>query len=128
MREIKFRAFHEPTKQMFDVFSFDVNNVRAWSPEKYGLEISPDREDCILMQYTGLKDKYGVDIYEGDIVRVVDVSFEKLGEAIGKVRWKSGGYEVRIVGNEIWISTTLTQPNIEIIGNIYENPELLEVE
>ena len=69
MREIKFRAFHEPTKQMFDVFSFDVNNVRAWYPEKYGLEISPDREDCILMQYTGLKDKNGREIYEGDIVK-----------------------------------------------------------
>lgn len=80
------------------------------------------------MQYTGFKDKNGKEIYEGDIVRVVDVSFEKLGEAIGKVRWKSDRYEVRIVGNETWISTTLTQPNIKIIGNVYENPELLEVE
>lgn len=123
MREIKFRAFHEPTKQMFDVFSFDVNNVRAWYPEKYGLEISPDREDCILMQYTGLKDKYGVDIYEYDVL-YYEPSETEINNTV--VSFYKGGFIGILLRSMYFKPLNESLHEKKIIGNIYENPELLK--
>jgi len=74
----------------------------------------PDCEDGILMQFTGLLDKNGKEIYEGDIVKsegVDKVFIENVPDLL-----KLG----HLLGEHIFVPDT-----VEIIGNIYENPELL---
>lgn len=66
-------------------------------------------DDDVLMQFTGLLDKNGKEIYEGDILR-----------GLGKVYFHQGKFCVEYGEEWGWISK-----NAEIIGNIYENPELL---
>ncbi|MFN6684593.1 YopX family protein [Enterococcus gallinarum] len=88
--------------------------------------------DSVLMQSTGLKDKNGVEIFEGDLVKVsVDNGFDYLFEELSIVKpskfhsglvcsLKSHEAEYRIIHAEI------LGYEYEVVGNIYENPELLE--
>jgi len=83
--------------------------------------------DCVLMQYTGLKDKNGKEIYEGDIVHVTDFFHGDAKVYKGVVKFVGGYYQIE--GQDIrnaplgWI---ISSDDLEVIGNIYENPELLE--
>ena len=80
-------------------------------------------EDVILMQSTGLKDKNGKEIFEGDIVKMAkDVYSDPTYYEV--IRHRGGAYrlESNQHGCELWLRHT----NCEVIGNIYENPELLE--
>lgn len=86
-----------------------------------------DFEDVILMQSTGLKDKNGVEIFEGDIVlengmqRVITLGEQRYEEDYGDL--------VYYIGFNIftkWGYSSITPVEHEVIGNIYENPELLE--
>lgn len=82
------------------------------------------QEDYVLMQYTGLKDKNGKEIYEGDIVK---------GSAYGKeiytgvVEFYDASFVMRIDGNKGYYRLNkMTFQELEVVGNIYENPELLK--
>ena len=85
--------------------------------KKYGIQIfdifdiSFYKNGNRLMQYTGLTDKNGKEIYEGDIV--------KWGKIIEKVEMKDGCWSM-VLG------TIVEEFNLEVIGNIYENPELIK--
>lgn len=82
-----------------------------------------DFKDVILMQSTGLKDKNGKEIFEGDIVKMSkDVYSEPTYYEV--VRHRGGAYrlESKQHGCELWLRHT----DCEVVGNIYENPELLE--
>jgi len=98
MREIKFRAWNNAEKKMYP----EVEDIR-------------ERYEIYLMQYTGLKDKNGQEIYEGDILK-----FNTKGgnEMIYEVKWRGKGFKPTRMSED-------NQEEIEIIGNIYENPELL---
>ena len=126
MREIKFRAWEKP------IFNhpghmFEVDEI-WWSKnrlkENNSAETVYSLVDCVLMQYTGLKDKNGKEIYEGDILLK---SYEKDNKRINvttyKVFFNAGCFMVvtddgrrHLLGDEITL--------LEVIGNIYENPEL----
>ena len=120
MREIKFRVWDKVNGEMIPwnrlLNGYNLRNV-FMRPEMCGL---------ILMQYTGLKDKNGVEICEGDIVETVyngevfvGVVVYDLNEVDFKVtdgKEKYGRNFQYLAGND----------ENEVIGNIYENPELLE--
>jgi len=127
MREIKFRAWDKIKEKFVNTnrISYCVSGdiiVRVeyipvsggvWEPKSCVQLTWPEAENIILMQYTGLKDKNGKEIYEGDII-ICD--FDRLN---GEIEWDSFMY---------WkTELCLTADTIEIIGNKYENPELLEV-
>jgi len=123
MREIKFRAWDKINKRM--LFSLGDTEGTWWYP--FGFEMNSKyfqkrsySYNCILMQYTGLKDKNGKEIYEGDIVRHKDAPLE-----ICTVIWDGGGFYARSNIEDMFYSLT-NKVLIEVIGNIYENPELLK--
>lgn len=121
-REIKFRAWIKPKKKM--AFVDSIKNLNA--PDDHAFKSIYTEEwdtfhwkDVILMQYTGLKDKNGVEIYESDIVRQADglvllVKFEKYN---GLVFWYKDGEDEDFYDLSI-------HDQVEIIGNTYENPEI----
>jgi len=114
MRELKFRVWDKDTKEIFDLFG-NYNSVWIASI------LRGEHPEIEVMQYTGLKDKNGKEIYERDIVkqkRCQCYDCEKLGE------WRVFIIETYdyLAGN----TKIARSEEIEIIGNIYENPELLE--
>ena len=111
-REIKFRAWKPIHGRMFDCSIVSSGEgYESWRDFEDGFPSSK-----ILMQYTGLKDKYGKEIYEGDIVARMgfDVYYNE-------VRFNQGMFE-------LGVNSPLYQFDVEVVGNIYENPELLEVD
>ena len=86
-------------------------------------------KDIVLMQCTGLKDTNDKLIYEADIVKYKD---EVYGLCIGRIKWDNAHYELQYYTGEKygWLSHILCLKhikNMEVIGNIYENSELLKV-
>ena len=129
MREIKFRVWCKQTEEMHAVERLGFENGELWYIEDEDRETEPpyfpDRNDSVLMQYTGLKDKYGQEIYEGDIV--------EYGLLTGKILFDSGAFQFEILKSEQShligerdCLIDLSEDGFEIIGNIYENAELLE--
>lgn len=127
MREIKFRAWVKEKKAIFEVILIDyVTKKVTYLLERVGhlLSIRDAKfNDVELMQYTGLKDKNNKEIYEGDIL------FESFGERYYKVVFENGGFRAEFKGDFDEHSFDLIDvvaQGCEIVGNIYENPELME--
>ena len=127
MREIKFRIWVKDRKAIFEVILIDyVRKKVTYIVERTGhlLNIRHDKfNDVELMQYTGIKDKDNKEIYEGDIL------FESFGERYYKVVFENGGFRAEFKGDFDEHSFDLIDvvaQGCEIVGNIYENPELME--
>ena len=127
MREIKFRAWDLKTKTMHT-----VENINFCGRETVTVQYNPVKKICLdsvlLMQYTGAKDKNGVEIYEGDIIRHQSGKYGTDFE----IKWSPilcGFTAMQIESGHP--SPQLNQGTMcyfEVVGNIYENPELVSNE
>lgn len=116
---LKYRFWHKPTNKMLDCYGFNKDFVFGDTLDGVGTTYNPAKfEDCILMQCTGLKDKNGKLIYEGDIV---NYSCLPGYSDIYACTFNRGDF---LIGGLLISNTHLKS---EVIGNIYETPELLEV-
>ena len=143
MREIKFRGWVKENQKMVRITGFDFDDKYGEWEYEDGENYCISQEHIELMQYTGLKDKNGKDIYEGDIIKFSwkkHVGLVKFGIAYSTaddlysveqslcyyVEWFVQQREKALtegLGNE---EGGTESKDIEIIGNIYETPELLE--
>lgn len=110
MREIKFKAWDKEFKQFSDMaLNYKIADINYYT-------------DYEWMQYTGLKDKNGKEIYEGDILE-----FSGNVVALGIVKYNENFATFQACnGNSGWLFGNESGTNIEILGNIYENPELVK--
>lgn len=129
----RYRAWMKSLKWMCDVtnISFDskfVDICQQGDTERY-TEMSVEFDEITLMQSTGLKDKNGQEIFEGDVVQFEDCSeaSDFLYINTGIIEWCQGGFHVTnrdsVLMEDLLDGDSL---DVTIIGNIYENPELLE--
>lgn len=116
-REFEFRAWLTKYNKMVNIYSWNILQEYFMCSEydsEFYLEETP------IMQYTGLKDKNEKEIYEGDIFHI---GSKKI---LYVVEWIDCGLKGRQIKNKSWIGLDYWKDDIEVIGNIYENPELME--
>lgn len=126
MREIKFRAWEPKWHDGARCMIYPSDDFGCYL-EPAGLNGTIDvllKEGYALMQYTGLKDKNGREIYEGDIIKYV----EDLGDKIyqGTVEWNEYfcGF-IPFADYDSDCGVFIDIGSVKVIGNIYENPELI---
>ena len=152
MREIKFRAWDKKRKKMWypnndevDFYAIGMSGALYALDENGKYDYTEEFEKMIFMQFTGLKDSNGKEIYEGDIVSWKAEG--AIGEwLVGIVKWEEDRFIVERVNSPLWVYEGITcrsyaikgefyaeyripsfeWDELEIIGNIYENPELLK--
>lgn len=141
MREIEFRVWDSRKKSYFNkkdisidnlgnIFVFegyDENDADLWHVR---ILSDPDNERYVIEQTTGLTDKNGTEIYEGDICSFTS----KTGKHMGVVEWSDNlaSFGLRMVKNNFRYTFSdldtmgVNLDTLEVIGNIHENPELME--
>ena len=118
MREIKFRAWDKENEKMMKVSSLHLENKEISVKENGTFHLFRMQD---LMQYTGLKDKNGKEIYEGDIVVLNNIENDNMCI----VRYEHSSY--RLEGWSLREDLSNVEDRfLEVVGNIYENKNLLE--
>lgn len=122
MREIKFKAWDKQSKKFVGIRKNDYFSIR--NDGFIGINnnsVENPQENYLLCQYTGLKDKNDKEIYEGDIIK------EEFNHGICncEIVYDNAGFFIENIKEEIKDNLHWHANGLEVIGNIYENPELL---
>lgn len=128
----KFRAFIKDTKQIVDVKSIFFENEVAKVTDNEFYQF----EDVIVMQSTGIYDKHGVEIFEGDIVQQVHAydyaTLEIETDFLEPFEVKKGNYvqgkwiAEEVDGENYSVVRYVFGKDVKVIGNVHQHPELLE--
>lgn len=128
MRTIKFRAWNKINNKMVDLQKItplalsDSMNTQLSIQGISGIFI-PFSSEFVIEQFTGLQDKNGKDIYEGDIVKTKEYEY------LFRIYWRIECCQFCLISNNGHIElpkfSNVNQNNFEIAGNIHENPELI---
>ena len=132
MREIKFRAWNSESNNII------YQDKEGWFQDAYlggndyyqttsNITVLQNNNDIHLMQFTGLKDKDGVEIYEGDIV---NYEFDD-GGLLGVFEWENfrAQFGIKEISEDsvVWgVNSGDVSKRMTIVGNIHQNPELLQ--
>jgi uncharacterized phage protein (TIGR01671 family) len=143
MREIKFRVWNKREKRMFStVYQLGSDCWKTTVQDCGDIVETFDMKDLCVLQYTGLRDENGIEIYEGDIVsqelrkfvntetsyegkRTEKTSNEYVVTLKGEVRWNRDSFEIYWTHEE-GVESRRINTDVEVVGNIYQNPELLK--
>jgi len=125
-REIKFRAWVDSRHGFGKMINWEglQEPFDPWESEQsyldFLLKYKNVKDGDILMQYTGLKDKNGKEIYEGDVVKTDNIT------ASGEIVWDRFAWFIKLPREKDFYHQFIdaTGQSHEVIGNIYENPEL----
>jgi len=144
MREIKFRVWNSDEQKMFighNIYgksepdaTFKQRSTGAFTRLWEALARLKEARYCKLMQYTGLKDKNGKEIYEGDIMHVHWTNGFSWGTGYlkGEVIFQKGAFAIRRHESDHYYFCNFKHidelTEFKVIGNIYENPELMKNE
>jgi len=130
MRDIKFKAYLPAIGQMVNVKAIDFENDFI-KHEDVDWDVMRNKEipvkkvtslfNCVLMQYTGLHDKNGKEIYEGDIVKRFDTD-----KGVEVIWYNDEAYFDFKEQTSYFLQNRYSERYYEVIGNVWENPELLE--
>lgn len=134
MHNLKFRAWDIANKEMLkvDIIDFFLEQIRIL--QKDASCFSMKFKNVEIMQSTGFHDKNGVEIFEGDVLNCgylfTGSPFEEedeYEEEQGVVKFINCGFNIEFKNcNDLFVDIMLNYEDIEVIGNIYENPELLK--
>ena len=138
MRPIKFRAWHKGCRIMvsWEDLQRSIKEKCHLKSVRYAVGQKQDdpipyftlfgnpfaNDELILQQFTGLHDRNGKEIYEGDVV----LEKHPEGDDLGQVMWVDGGFDLIGKDGVTALGPQVAWGNYEVIGNIYENPELLK--
>ena len=126
MKEVKFRAWVKNYNCYADVLGFEQGKlfVQFQSGERAQHRLYVPIEDCVLEQYTGLKDKNGKEVYEGDIAEYTTCYYGNEKRHRKVVEWKE--WDSDDFGEPHNIGYSNLSECMEVIGNVHENADLLE--
>lgn len=133
MREILFRGKTDDGEWVYGSFCMDAREqfnglcgvdgfIRLYDKEKGKMQ-SYEVERDTVGQYTGLKDKNGKKIFEGDIVDILTEN-----EEIGVIEYDDGGFQVEADGFIVDFHANINGTDLEVIGNVHDNQELMEAQ
>lgn len=124
-REIKFKAWIPHLKRMGTPFELKKNFAGIEAEVRDTGRLDPWYSDTIFLQFTGLKDKNGVEVYAGDIIASNTLAVESW-TVVYRPNWgKYVLYSKTNPGKKVVVNSVQRVTRMQVIGNIYEKPELL---
>jgi uncharacterized phage protein (TIGR01671 family) len=126
MREIKFRVWSKDRK-MFVMDGMSVEDIQEDATHSVHLPMLIKQEECVWQQYTGLKDRNGQEIYEGDLINFSwQAGYKEFYDDKNQEVFYNNESASFVFGKDkSCMLDRVVYDTLEVVGNVFENPELL---